>query len=168
MIPTPSLHVRSARPEDLPSIGRLGAALVGHHHSLDPLRFFKAEHLEEGYASFLGGELGRKRSVLLVAEQRGEGGAGTVVGYAWGRLEGRDWENLLDACGKLHDVYVDPSARSLGAGRALCEEMLRRLMDMGAPRVVLSTAAGNAPAQRLFESLGFRRTMIEMTRERET
>jgi ribosomal protein S18 acetylase RimI-like enzyme len=167
MTTTPSLHVRSARPEDLPSIGRLGAALVRHHHSLDPQRFFTAEHLEEGYASFLGGELGRKGSVLLAAERQDEVGAGAVVGYAWGRLEGRDWASLLDACGKLHDVYVDPSARSLGAGRALCEEMIRRLTQRGAPRIVLSTAANNAPAQRLFDSLGFRRTMIEMTRERD-
>ena len=35
----------------------------------------------------------------------------------------------------------------------------------GAPRVVLHTAALNEAAQRFFERLGFRRTMIEMTRE---
>lgn len=163
----PSLHVRTARPEDLPAIGRLGAALVRHHHSLDPLRFFMTEHLEEGYASFLAGELVRKRSVLLAAEARGEEGPGRVIGYAWGRLEGRDWANLLDACGKLHDVYVEASTRRLGAGRALCEEMIRRLTEMGAPRIVLSTAWSNGPAQRLFESLGYRPTMLEMTRERD-
>jgi ribosomal protein S18 acetylase RimI-like enzyme len=163
---SPSLHIRPARTDDLPAIGRLGAALVRHHHSLDPRRFFLAEDLEEGYESFLGGELGRKRSVLIVAEARDEQGAGQVVGYAWGRLDGRDWDNLLDTAGKLHDVYVDPSARALGAGRALCEEMIQRLSALGAPRIVLSTAWGNASAQRLFESLGFRRTMIEMMRER--
>jgi ribosomal protein S18 acetylase RimI-like enzyme len=31
--------------------------------------------------------------------------------------------------------------------------------------VVLSTAQANDVAQRLFERLGFRRTMVEMTRE---
>ena len=35
----------------------------------------------------------------------------------------------------------------------------------GAPRVVLSTAEGNKAAQRLFARAGFRRTMIEMTRD---
>jgi RimJ/RimL family protein N-acetyltransferase len=35
----------------------------------------------------------------------------------------------------------------------------------GAPRVVLWTADRNSAAQRLFERLGFRRTMIEMTKE---
>jgi ribosomal protein S18 acetylase RimI-like enzyme len=33
------------------------------------------------------------------------------------------------------------------------------------PRVLLMTAEQNASAQRLFARLGFRRTMIEMTRE---
>jgi RimJ/RimL family protein N-acetyltransferase len=33
------------------------------------------------------------------------------------------------------------------------------------PRVVLWTAHANEPAQRLFEGLGFRPTMIEMTKE---
>jgi len=34
------------------------------------------------------------------------------------------------------------------------------------PRAVLWTAEKNPPAQALFEQLGFRRTMIEITRER--
>jgi RimJ/RimL family protein N-acetyltransferase len=41
----------------------------------------------------------------------------------------------------------------------------RERPSRGAPRVVLSTAARNARAQRLFASAGFRDTMIEMTRE---
>jgi RimJ/RimL family protein N-acetyltransferase len=36
-----------------------------------------------------------------------------------------------------------------------------------APRVVLSTAARNERAQRFFERAGFRRTMVEFTRELE-
>jgi ribosomal protein S18 acetylase RimI-like enzyme len=42
---------------------------------------------------------------------------------------------------------------------------LAELKGRGAPRVVLSTAQGNEAAQHMFESAGFRRTMIEMTRE---
>lgn len=122
--------------------------------------------MENGYASFLAGELSRPRSVVLVAERRvPEGGALEPVGYAYGRLEGRDWMALLDAAGKLHDVYVDPSARRLGAGRMLVTEVIQRLVAMGAPRVVLSTAYRNAEAQALFASLGFRPTMLEMTRD---
>ena len=39
------------------------------------------------------------------------------------------------------------------------------LEDHGAPRVMLWSAEANPDAQRLFERLGFRRTMVEMTRE---
>jgi RimJ/RimL family protein N-acetyltransferase len=39
------------------------------------------------------------------------------------------------------------------------------LAARGAPRVVLMTAERNETAQRLFARAGFRRTMIEMTRE---
>ena len=47
----------------------------------------------------------------------------------------------------------------------LAEEVLRRLKQLGAPRVVLMTAAPNETARRLFSRLGFRATVVEMTRE---
>ena len=100
-------------------------------------------------------------AVLLAAEAPD----GTIAGYAYGRMEARDWNNLLDACGYLHDVYVDESWRKQGVARALCEAMFSRLEALGAPRVVLMSAWPNHGAQSLFRSLGFRETMVEMTRE---
>jgi ribosomal protein S18 acetylase RimI-like enzyme len=47
----------------------------------------------------------------------------------------------------------------------LIEKAVEWLRERGAPRVVLWTAENNAGAQQLFAKLGFRRTMIEMTRE---
>jgi ribosomal protein S18 acetylase RimI-like enzyme len=47
----------------------------------------------------------------------------------------------------------------------LLEATLAALESRGAPRIVLSTAEHNESAQRLFTRAGFRRTMIEMTRE---
>jgi ribosomal protein S18 acetylase RimI-like enzyme len=50
----------------------------------------------------------------------------------------------------------------------LLDAALAFLKSRGAPRVVLETAERNEAAQRLFASAGFRRTMIEMTRELDT
>ena len=47
----------------------------------------------------------------------------------------------------------------------LLDATLAEVNARGAPRVLLSTAEGNESAQRLFARAGFRRTMIEMTRE---
>ena len=118
------------------------------------------ENLESGYRDWLARELSRAEAVVLVAEQEG-----AVVGYAYGALEPRDWNLLRDRCGAFHDLWVEPSARGAGLGKALAEELMGRLKGLGAPRVVLSSAARNAPAQRLFAALGWRPTMVEMTRE---
>jgi ribosomal protein S18 acetylase RimI-like enzyme len=164
-----NVHIRPATKKDLPHVARLAASLVRLHHSLDPERFFLTENLEQGYEWFLGTELDRKESIIFVAEHSiVEGSEMEVVGYAWGRLEPRDWMELRDECGRLHEVFVDPSVRRLGLGQRLVGETLQWLESCGAPRIVLTSAWKNEQAHRFFESLGFRRTMVEMTRERGT
>ena len=161
--PEPSgyMSIRPAEPADVRALGRLGALLVRLHHDLDPDRFLAATpETERGYGSFLGRQLGRPDAVLLVAESDGE-----VVGYAYAAVEGTDYMALRGPAGVLHDLVVDPAHRGQGLGRALLEAALQALAAKGAPRVVLSTAERNEPAQRLFASAGLRRTMIEMTRE---
>jgi ribosomal protein S18 acetylase RimI-like enzyme len=65
----------------------------------------------------------------------------------------------------IYDIVVDPAHRGRGVGRMLLDATIAALEARGAPRVVLSTAERNEVAQHLFARAGFRRTMIEMTRE---
>ena len=157
---TDSVLIRPARPADLPVLGRLGAALARAHHEWDRRRFFVVPSMHEGYAWWLGRELKNRDAVVLAAERRGR-----VIGYAYGRLEERDWNALRDACGVAVDLIVEKRSRGLGAGRLLMDALLEALREKGAPRVVLQAAAANKNAQGFFEALGFRPTMIEMTRE---
>ena len=55
--------------------------------------------------------------------------------------------------------------RGRGVAEAVLEAFTAEAERRGAPRVVLSTAHGNTRAQAFFEKHGFRRTMVEMTRE---
>jgi ribosomal protein S18 acetylase RimI-like enzyme len=154
------LVIRPARRADLPALGRFGAALARAHHRWDPKRFFVVPRMEEGYAWWLGRELKNKRAVVLAA-LRGE----RIVGYAYGRLEPRDWNALRDECGVGVDLIVDPKLRGEGIGKALGLALLTALEEKGAPQIVLQAAAENRNAQAFFKALGFRPTMIEMTRE---
>jgi ribosomal protein S18 acetylase RimI-like enzyme len=154
------MRVRPARLRDLPAVSRLAAELVRLHHRLDPSRFMLIEPIEEGYRWFFTRELKRKKAVILVADDDAH-----ILGYTYGTMEGRNWNDLLDACGKLHDVYVDSAARRRGVGRALLNGMLSALRAQGAPRVVLLSAWQNPEAHAFFEAAGFRRTMLEMTAE---
>jgi ribosomal protein S18 acetylase RimI-like enzyme len=153
--------IRRAEPRDLPTLGQLGASLVRTHHAFDAQRFLTpAPRLDEGYAHFLGTQLKEEDVAIFVAER-----AGAIVGYVYAGIEPRSWKELRDVAGFIHDVVVDPGARGAGAGTRLIETAAAWLVARGAPRVMLWTAEHNRAAQRLFEQLGFRRTMIEMTRE---
>ena len=158
---TPAATIRPATPADVPALGRLGALLVRMHHDFDPERFIAAlPGTEQAYGAFLGAQIEDPNVVVLVAERNG-----AVVGYTYAGAEGWDYMALRGPAGVLHDIVVDPAQRGHGVGRKLLDGTLAALTARGMPRVVLSTAAGNASAQRLFARAGFRPTMIEMTRE---
>ena len=153
--------VRPATPADLPRVGRLGAVLVRAHHDFDRRRFIApTRHTAAGYAEFLGTQLEEPKVVVLVAVQGAQ-----VIGYTYAGMEGRDWMSLRGPAGVLYDIVVDPECRRHGVGRMLLDATVAQLESLGARQVVLSTAERNEPAQRLFARAGFRRTMIEMTRD---
>ncbi|MBV8593535.1 MAG: GNAT family N-acetyltransferase [Caulobacteraceae bacterium] len=161
MSDTPSLTIRAATPNDEPALGRLGASLVKLHHAFDAERFVAAgERTERGYGGFLVSQLGRDDVVVLVAEEDG-----VVRGYVYAAVEGPNWMALRGPAGVIQDLVVDPERRRQGIGRRLLDAALDWLRDRGAPRVTLSTAWRNEAAQGLFKAVGFRPTMIEMTRE---
>jgi len=153
--------IRRARKEDLPALGRMGALLMRTHYAFDSRRFMSpGGDPEAGYAWFLGTQLREPDVIVFVAEEDGE-----VLGYVYAALEPQSWKELRDAAGFVHDLVVEERARGRGIARALMEAAIEWLKEQGAPRVVLGTAEQNAAAQRLFTKLGFRRTMVEMTRE---
>ena len=154
-------RIRRATPADVPAIGRMGALLVRLHHDFDPQRFIAATpRTADGYGSYLGTQLAEPDVVVLVAERDGR-----VVGYTYAGIEGVDYMALRGPAGVVYDIVVDPAHRGHGVGRMLLDATVAALAERGAPRVVLSTADRNEPAQRLFARAGFRRTMVELTRE---
>ena len=156
--------IRPACADDERAIGRLGAMLVAEHHEFDPQRFIApVPLLPDRYGQFLVSQISKPEMVVLVAERQGE-----VVGYAYAGMEGNDYMALRGPAGVLHDLVVDPDHRRQGVGTALLEAALEALREGGAPRALLFTADKNHPAQAIFERTGFRRTMIEMTRELES
>ena len=157
----PDVRIRRATDADVPALGRLGASLLRLHYTYDPQRFMAPRgDPEEGYAWFLGSQLREDDAVIFVAERKGD-----IVGYVYAGLEPPSWKELREAAGFIHDVLVDEAHRRGGVAGALLDAASEWLKSRGAPRVMLWTAERNHAAQRLFEQAGFRRTMIEMTRE---
>ena len=153
--------IRRATTHDLPSLARLGAALVRMHHAFDPDRFVALEpDPERRYGAFLAEQMVRPEAVVLVAEHDGR-----IVAYLFAAIEDASLKELRDVAGFIHDVLVDDSTRRLGIAPALVEAAIAWMRERGVRRAVLGTATRNEAAQRLFTRLGFRPTMVEMTRE---
>jgi ribosomal protein S18 acetylase RimI-like enzyme len=156
-----AMEIRKAQRRDLESLGRLGAMLMRTHYQFDRQRFLApGTGTESGYARFLGSVLESSEDCVFVAEEEAR-----VVGYVFAALEPLSWKELRGPAGFIHDVAVAEEFRRSGTGRKLMEVAIGWLRERGAPRVMLGTAAANDAAQSLFHQLGFRTTMLEMTKE---
>lgn len=153
--------IRRATEADLPALGRLGALLMRVHFGFDSRRFMSpGDDPEEGYAWFLGTQLREGDVAVFVAEREGD-----VLGYVYAGIEPQSWKELREQAGFIHDIVVDERGRRARVATALMEAAMGWFRERGIARVMLWTAEPNVEAQRLFSKLGFRKTMIEMTRE---
>jgi GNAT superfamily N-acetyltransferase len=57
---------------------------------------------------------------------------------------------------QIEPIGVDPEFQGLGLGRALLQEMLRRLKTRRALQAQVETDSGRSPARSLYEAVGFR------------
>lgn len=89
-----------------------------------------------------------EEGVQLLARDEDE----TPVGFAtiyW------TWQTLHAArVGVLNDLYVAPTSRGGGTGRALIERCQQLCAERGATKLAWETAPDNVVAQRLYDSLG--------------
>ncbi|ENN88417.1 acetyltransferase [Rhizobium freirei PRF 81] len=156
-----SIIIRPAVRTDAAVLGHYGASLMSLHSEWDQERFISAgPSTPEKYAQWLSSQVALDDVVVLVAEDRG-----FVIGYVYAALEGADYMTLRGPAAVIHDIFVNPDRRREGVGRGLLERAISTLSRKGAPRIILSTAYKNEGARSLFERMGFRATMIEMTKD---
>src|SRR5215472_8500374 len=113
-------------------------------------QFYKKAPDEEAARRFLFARLSKAESVLFYACLK-EHPAGFVHLYpVFSSLSlARQWI--------LSDLYVLPETRRHGVGRALMEYARSFAADTQGDRLMLETAVDNHTAQRLYESLGWKR-----------
>ena len=88
--------------------------------------------------------------------------AGFFIAERDGRMTGFHWTKVHDPdVGEVYVVGVDPDEQGSGLGRALTLAGLRHLRDLGVDRAMLYVDEDNVPAIRMYEGLGFTRTMVD-------
>lgn len=94
---------------------------------------------KQGYVA----ELTRETSLVLGAFRSGD-----LVGFAI------LWRVLEEA--HIISLAVHPDQRRQGIARALLVDLLQQARDQGCGWATLEVRSGNLPAQRLYESIGFK------------
>src|SRR5690242_8519809 len=88
--------------------------------------------------------------------------AGFFIAERDGRMTGFHWTKVHNpTLGEVYVVGVDPDEQGSGLGRALTLAGLRYLRDRGAAQAMLYVDEDNVPAIRMYEGLGFTRTMVD-------
>lgn len=151
------LKVRRATAGDEQTVAGFLVKLVRQHVGYDPQRFSDLVTVE-GAAAFYAGRFEAASARVLVAEIDGK-----PAGFVYLEFEERNYEELVERGVWLHDIFVEEEFRSAGLGKALMTASIAAAVELGGTKVLLGTAAQNATARALFESFGFRTTMIEMT-----
>jgi len=113
-------------------------------------QFYRKPPDQEAARRFLFARLSKGESVLFLARHEGRAVGFVHLYPAFSSVE-------LRRLWILNDLYVAPEARKLGIGRALMERAHQLAQATRANCLTLETASDNLPAQRLYESLGWKR-----------
>jgi ribosomal protein S18 acetylase RimI-like enzyme len=139
------MHLRRARPEDYEAIGAITVA--AYQPQLNEASSSYAQQLANAEARDRQAELW----VAVGPDDREVLGTVTIC------REGSPYREVAVADeGEFRMLAVAPQAQGQGVGEALVRHVIDRFREEGATAVVMSTnARGTAPAQRLYQRLGF-------------
>lgn len=121
------------------------------------LEFYKSTLPEEVTADAWRRVLEGDPQFGLAAEDGGE-----LIGFAHCLLHPSTW-SMTGFC-YLEDLFVAPSARGKGAGRALIEAVFRIADERGCDRVYWHTQESNAVARALYDRLASKSEFVQYRR----
>ncbi|MBD2628800.1 GNAT family N-acetyltransferase [Trichormus variabilis] len=149
--------IRQATINDHQGVIKYALKLVHQHHNFNPLRFVEFANHEQQLFDFFAAEIINPKAVVLVVEVEDE-----IVGYSFTRLEESSLVDIAPESVWLHDIYIDESARGMGAGKLLLNASIEAAKKLGSQILILQVAAQNEFAKQLFEANGFNVATYEM------
>jgi ribosomal protein S18 acetylase RimI-like enzyme len=155
------MDIRPATAADVPAVVPMVERLAQFLAERDRAKYEPLPQLGDMYRSWLATRAADPRSVFLVAERE----PSRLAGFLIGTVEREIPIYRLNEYGFIHDVWVEPEYRNEGLARQMVTLAAERFREIGVRQVRLDVLVGNAPAQALFESCGFRSSVLEMLLE---
>jgi len=136
------MTIRPATPSDVPTILRFIHELALYEREPDAVLATEADLLRDGFGP-------TPRFWALIAEHQGE-----AAGFALYFTSYSTWRGHHGI--RLEDLYVTPSLRGQGIGKALLARLAQIAVEQGCPRLEWDVLEWNAPAIAVYERLGAR------------
>lgn len=136
------LHLRPARPDDVPLILAFIRELAAYEREPDAAVATEEDLLRDGFGE-------RPRFQVVLAEWEGEPAGFAFYFFTYSTWRGRP-------CLYLEDLFVRPAFRRNGIGLALLRELARTAVLERCDRFVWQVLDWNTPAIAFYESLGAR------------
>lgn len=159
---TAGLTVRPARREDVRALARLDLELPAHQGRSPVFSAGEVPGLEEAVADWEE-DLDDEDLAVFVAERDGEV-VGSAVGCPVARSGAHAGLARPDRAGLLSFAAVLPTARGLGAGRALGEAVLAWAASRGYDCAATDWRTTNLLSSRAWPALGFEETFLRLHR----
>jgi len=134
------LTVRPATPADVPAILNFIRELATYERAPDAVVATEADLLRDGFGP-------TPRFNAIIADYDG-----APAGFALYFTSYSTWRGHHGI--RLEDLYVTPSLRGKGIGKALLASVARVAVEQGCPRLEWDVLDWNAPAIAVYESIG--------------
>src|ERR1700742_3969966 len=149
------LNTRPATPDDVPILLRFVHELATYEREPDAVIATEADLLRDGFSLAPDGTPldSPARFRALIADYSASPSEPPVpAGFA---LYFTSYSTWLGHHGiRLEDLYVTPSLRGKGIGRALLAKLARIAVEQGCPRLEWDVLEWNAPAIAVYEAIG--------------
>ena len=136
----PILNIRPATPADVPTILTFIRELAEYEREPHAVLATEADLLRDGWGP-------TPRFTALIADYNG-----TPAGFALYFTTYSTWRGHHGI--RLEDLYVTPSLRGQGIGKALLARLARIAVDQGCPRLEWDVLAWNEPAIAVYHRVG--------------
>ena len=151
------LNIHPATPADVPTMLRFIHELAIYEREPDAVIATEADLLRDGFSLAPDGthlESPARFRTLIADYSESPNEAPTPAGFA---LFFTSYSTWLGHHGiRLEDLYVTPSLRGKGIGRALLARLAQIALDEGCPRLEWDVLDWNAPAIAVYEKIGAR------------
>jgi ribosomal protein S18 acetylase RimI-like enzyme len=167
------VEIRAAKVEDVPQVLPMVEKIAAVHEQWDSAKYGYLPNPSERYSRWMTARATDPRSVFLVASVAQPPSAvphnpEKLVGFIVATVEKEIPIYRLDEFGFIQDLWVEPEYRNEGVGRQMTMLLVERFREMGVKQIRCDTAAKNDAARKLFESCGFRPSVVEMLLEMQT